>query len=140
MGGVTNVKHRKIVGRIIMQTAFYIFHCYYKRRGIMSSNEISRELKTNFYYRENTPKRRSALDPEVNTAALVEHISSLDEKEIREGLGNLVIWLRGPNGRYREPMLSLEEGFHSIIKAPAEPAGKVINDEMVELLLERTWG
>ena len=106
----------------------------------MSSWEITKELVRGYYYKGDTPRKWSPLDPLINSEALVAHISSLNEREIREGLGNMAIWLRGPNGKYREPELVLEGGFCSCVRANKEPAGKVISWEMLRLLLERTWG
>jgi len=139
-GSITNVHHKKLVVRVIMQSAHFIFHTYYSRTELMSSWEITRELVNRYYYRDDTPRKWSPLDPLINSEALVAHISSLKESEIREGLGNMAIWLRGPNGKYREPELVLEGGFRSCVRARKEPAGKVINWEMLKLLLERTWG
>ena len=93
-----------------------------------------------YYYKDDTPRKWSSLDPLINLRALVVHISSLNEREIKGGLGNMAIWLRGPNGKYREPEMVLEVGFCSCVRAAKEPMGKIINWEMLRLLLERTWG
>ena len=58
-----------------------------------------------------------------------------NERQTNKGAFNI-----DNNGRYREQELVLEEGFHSLVRAIKEPAGKVINCEMIELLLERTGG
>ena len=132
-GSITNVCHKRLVGRVIIQSAYFIFHTYYSRAELMSSWEITKELVRRYYYKEDTPRKWSPLDPLINSGALVAHISSLKESEIKEGLGNMAIWLRGPNGKYREPELVLEEGFCSCIRENKEPTGKIINWEMLRL-------
>ena len=52
--------------------------------------------------------KERGLDVEIDSRALRDKISGLSERELRNGEGNLVIWLRNQIGNMTEPKLERE--------------------------------
>ena len=94
--------HKKLANRLASTTLWWICKTYYERKELKSSWEIGRELNDMYklgdrvLLKENW--RDSSLDVEIDSRALREKIMSLSERELRNGEGNLVIWLRNQMG------------------------------------------
>ena len=73
---------------------------------------------------------RWSIDAEVDTGALIELISSLNEDDLNKGEANMIIHLRNAMGRLCTPSLVREEGYISII--PATPNFSLDNNRKID--------
>ena len=99
----------------------------------MSSRHIANELRRNYTMLADCNVRLA--NPRINTTALNDLITGLEENELRAGEGNLIIHLRNRLGRFVELQLELEGGLISTVPYRHPCKGKIITTEKLLTIL-----